>query len=83
MAPPTAGVHIVIVGGVSVNDPGDHDQFPYNFINPAARRAIAFKGNTHVLMFTPPYEKRVRDQKKEHSTVKYSVVDEVQSPPVG
>jgi hypothetical protein len=64
--------HIIIVGGISVNDKNDHDKYPYNFINPAVRRAkalIAAKGSVQMIMYTPSYETRVKNQKEEHSIV--------------
>jgi hypothetical protein len=66
------GKHIIIVGGVSVNDTGGHDDYPYNFINPAVFRAKLFKTDVTILVFAPPYRKRVTDQKKEHPQVAYS-----------
>lgn len=69
MALPPAGKHIIIVGGISVNDPGNHDLYPYNFINPAARRAKDYKNDVVMLVYAPPYETRAMEQDKEHSTV--------------
>ena len=66
------GKHIIIVGGVSVNDIGGHDAYPYNFINPAVARAKQYKTDVTILVFAPPYRKRVTDQKKEHPQVAYS-----------
>jgi hypothetical protein len=59
--------HIIIVGGVSVNDPGGHDRYPYNFINPGVMRAREYlkaEPGSKVIMFifAPPYEKRVMYQ---------------------
>jgi hypothetical protein len=75
MALPPAGKHVIIVGGISVNDPGGHDLYPYNFINPAARRAKDYKSDVVVLIFAPPYETRAMEQGKEHSTVTMSYRD--------
>jgi hypothetical protein len=80
MANQPAGAHVLIVGGVSVNDPGGHDKYPYNFINSAARRAIAFRGNAHVLLYAPSYTIRVRKQKSEHRSVQITLVDECALP---
>jgi hypothetical protein len=82
MADPTTGNHVVIVGGVSVNDPGGHDAYPYNFINPGAKRAIAFGKNVHLILYEPSYEIRVRDQLKEHSSVTITMVDDCYVPMV-
>jgi hypothetical protein len=67
--------HVFIAGGVSVND-AKHDKYPYNFLNPAVWRAIAYKekgkvdkAQLLVLVYTPSYEARVKDQKVEHPTV--------------
>lgn len=70
--------HIFIVGGISVNDKDDHDLFPYNFINPAVRRAKQYvkdgvsASDVTIAMYTPSYETRALKQKKEHSTVQVS-----------
>jgi hypothetical protein len=69
MAPPPGGTHVIIVGGVSVNDPGEHDRYPYNFINPAVARAKDYKSDVVMLVFAPPYETRAMHQANEHSQV--------------
>jgi hypothetical protein len=56
--------HVIIVGGVSVNDPERHDLYPYNFIDPGVMRGKEYlradPGSKVVLfIMTPPYEKRV------------------------
>lgn len=78
-----AGIQVIIIGGISVNDPGGHDRFPYNFINPAARRAKKYKakgGDVLVIVFSPPYETRVEKQGKEHRSVTYTQVDDCSLP---
>lgn len=60
--------HIIIVGGVSVNNT-THDANPFNFINPGVRRAKALKTNVAVIIYTPGYELRVAGQKAEHKAV--------------
>ncbi len=60
--------HLIIIGGVSVNDP-THDGSPWNFINPGIRRAKALKSSVAVIFYTPGYERRVNGQKNEHSSV--------------
>jgi hypothetical protein len=60
--------HIIIVGGTSVNN-ATHDANPWNFINPAIRRGKALKTSVSVILYTPSYERRVANQKKEHSSV--------------
>jgi len=62
------GTHVVIIGGVSVNNK-THDRNPWNFINPAFRRAKAIKRSVVMIMYTPSYERRVTNQKTEHSSV--------------
>lgn len=62
---------VVIIGGVAVNDP-THDAFPYNFMNPAMKKAKALANSGRrvtVAIYAPAYEERVRSQTKEHSTV--------------
>jgi hypothetical protein len=70
--------HVVIIGGISVNDPGRHDRFPYNFINPGIKRAIAYrqaKKPVSVIVVAPPYRIRVRDQRVEHKVVEMTWLD--------
>ena len=65
--------YIIIAGGVSVNDPEDHDRFPYNFINPAVAKAKALKASgasdIMIAFYSPSYEERVKRQSKEHPMV--------------
>lgn len=66
--------HLIIVGGISVNDPGGHDTNPYNFMNPAGMWARKYKAadpgaSVVVIVFAPPYETRAFAQKKEDSRV--------------
>src|SRR4051794_18931434 len=63
-----ASKHVIIIGGVSVNNT-THDANPWNFINPAFRRAKALKTSVILILYTPSYERRVAGQKKEHSSV--------------
>jgi hypothetical protein len=70
MAKPT---HVFIAGGTSVND-RTHDKYPLNYINPAVWRAIAYKKKVDpsqllIVVYTPSYEVRVRDQKAEHTRI--------------
>jgi len=53
----------LIVGGVSVNDPGGHDTFAFNFLNAVALRVKNLRNNGYdgpinVIMYTPSYERR-------------------------
>src|SRR4051812_9309953 len=68
---PQAGTHIIIAGGTSVNEKLGHDKYPLNFLDAACQRARAFQdgGKVVMLMFTPSYEARVRDQRDEHERV--------------
>lgn len=68
--------YIIVAGGISVNDPGRHDAFPYNFLNPAVAKAKQLRGRGDVIVavFTPSYEERVKSQDKEHSTVKHTTL---------
>ena len=70
-AQPAVGSHILIVGGTSVNEKLDHDKYPLNFLDAAFYRAKAFEdgGKVVMIMFTPSYEARVRDQEKEHERI--------------
>lgn len=61
--------HIIIIGGTSVNNSTDHDNFPLNYINPAIRRGKAIGKSAIIIMFTPSYERRVENQKNEHTSV--------------
>lgn len=67
--------YLIVVGGISVNDPEEHDRYPYNFINPAIAKAKALKkggvggSDITVVFFAPPYEERVKKQVKEHAKV--------------
>ncbi len=67
--------YIIVAGGISVNDPQNHDQFPYNFINPAVAKVKALKAvgvsgaDIAVALFAPSYEERVRKQRVEHKRV--------------
>ncbi|MBR0665990.1 hypothetical protein GXW71_16645 [Roseomonas hellenica] len=70
-----AGTHVIIVGGISVNDPGGHDRFPYNFMNPAVARARKYGSNVLIIIFAPSYETRVEKQDKEHNSVTYTYSD--------
>ena len=63
-----AGKHVIIIGGVSVNNT-THDGNPWNFINPAIRRAKALKTSVVLILYTPNYERRVANQKDEHRAV--------------
>jgi hypothetical protein len=63
------GEHVIIVGGISVNDPEDHDKWPLNFLAAGWIWAKRLKRNVRMIMFTPPYEARVAEQKKEHVKV--------------
>lgn len=70
--------HVVIIGGISVNDPGRHDRFPYNFINPGIKRGIAYrqaKKEVTVIVFAPPYRTRATDQRGEHKVVEMTWLD--------
>src|SRR5262249_46353157 len=71
---PKASKHIIIAGGTSVNN-ATHDANPWNFLNPATRRAKALKTSVTLIMYTPSYERRVKDQKKEHSSVSNQTKD--------
>jgi hypothetical protein len=57
--------HVIIIGGVSVNEPG-HDKYPFNFIDPALRRGQGYGRNVQYIFFAPSYEERVRGQKNEY-----------------
>ncbi len=74
--PVVTGTHVVIIGGISVNDP-KHDKYPYNFINPALRLAKELKarGKTVlVLMHAYSYEQRVLKHEDEDRRVQYDDV---------
>ena len=68
-------MHFVIAGGVAVNDPksnGSHDKFPYNFLNPAAKKAKSLAiggGAVTVFVYEPAYVARALNQVDEHRTV--------------
>jgi hypothetical protein len=66
--PPAQGKHVIVIGGVSVNE-STHDKYPQNFIDPALRRGEAWGKDVHYLFFAPSYERRVRNQKSEHPLV--------------
>jgi hypothetical protein len=66
--------YLIVVGGISVNDPEDHDLYPYNFLNPAVAKAKALKASVAakdiiLAFFAPPYEERVKKQRTEHKIV--------------
>lgn len=68
-------LHYIIAGGTSVNEnQGHHDRYPLNFLDAAYAKAKQLKAddksaNVIVLMYTPSYEARVRDQESEHERV--------------
>lgn len=64
-------VRVVVIGGISVNDPNSHDDSPWNFINPGVRRAraLAKKSRVRIVFYGPSYERRVKNQRKEHRSV--------------
>jgi hypothetical protein len=66
--PQAQGTHVIVIGGVSVNEE-THDKYPRNFIDPALRRGAAWGQNVHYIFFAPSYEKRVLKQEKEHPLV--------------
>ncbi len=59
------GPHVIIIGGVSVNEP-THDKYPFNFIELALRRGEGYGKNVHYIFFAPSYEARVKHQKNEY-----------------
>jgi hypothetical protein len=66
--PSQQGTHVIVIGGVSVNEE-THDKYPLNFIDPALRRGASWGKNVHYIFFAPSYEARVQKQKKEHPLV--------------
>lgn len=64
-------IRVVVIGGISVNDPNQHDGSPWNFINPGVRRAkeLARNGRVRIVFYGPSYERRVKNQRTEHRSV--------------
>ena|ERR1051326_5087433 len=62
--------NIIIVGGISVNDEGNHDHNAYNFISAATNKAKQFpRGTVRLIVFAPSYEKRALAQRFESTKV--------------
>lgn len=66
------GTHVIIIGGVSVNEP-THDKYPFNFIDLALRRGEGYGKNVEYIFFAPSYEERVKHQKNEYKWIWWNI----------
>jgi hypothetical protein len=80
----TTEAHVIIVGGVSVNDVRHHDRSPFNFLNAGARKAKTYSaGGVRVILYTTSYEIRALNQEKESPLVDRNKLDMWVNPAFG